>query len=97
MSRDDVEEHIREQLEGPTEITSEDLEPAVCTHCGNELSGEIAVMDAPEQGNESVVYRYRFCSINCKHEYQSALVSGESVERHGEPEILTEEDRAKYE
>lgn len=97
MSREDLEEYIREQMEGPTEITADDLAPPVCVWCGDELVGEIVTWDIPEHENESVVYRYRFCSEECKRADERAIINGDEMHPHGQPEVLTEDEREKYE
>lgn len=97
MSRDDVVEHIREQMEGPTQITADDLAPPVCVWCGDELTGGIVTWDIPEQGNESVVHRYRYCSQECRDADERAIIEDEEMHPHGQPEVLTAEDREKYE
>lgn len=93
MSRDDIEEHIREKMDEPTDITAADLAPPVCVWCGEELApdDEVVVWDIPEYKNESVIWRYRFCSEECKSDDQNAIVSGEEMHPHGRGERIDPE------
>lgn len=90
-----AEKALRERLEGPTTLDAEDLAPPVCTWCGDELTGdiEIVVWDIPELNNEQLVYRYRYCSEDCRDADKEAVMAGEEAHRHGTPEYLDEKDR----
>lgn len=96
MSREDLEEHIREELQKPTTIDGDDLSPLVCTWCGDGLGHdvEVVVWDIPEIDNKSVVYRYRYCSDACRRSDREAVMRGaEDMHRYGDPERLSAEDR----
>lgn len=95
MSREDVEEYLREQLAGPTEIDAEDLSPPVCAWCGGELVGDVEVLiwDIPVHENEEVVYRYRYCSEECRKTDRNTALRGGEPHPNGEPERLDQEER----
>lgn len=93
VSEDDLAEYIREKMQEPTTISEEDLSPPVCAQCGRELTGDVEVVlwDIPERDNKDVVWRYRFCSEDCKDE---AIHSGPDERMpHGDGERLTAEER----
>jgi hypothetical protein len=95
MSREDVEEYIREQAEQPTEITADDLEPPECVWCGDVIgqSGDAVVWDIPIQGDGELVERYLYCSESCKDSDREAAMLGEEMHPHGQSETLTPEER----
>lgn len=93
MSKDDLEEYIRKKMQEPTTISEEDLSPPVCAQCGRELTSgvEVVIWDIKEMNNTDVVWRYRFCSKDCK---DGAMHSGPDEQMpYGEGERLTPEDR----
>lgn len=95
MSREDVEERIRDAMSEPTEITAEDLSPPVCCWCGEELIGDVQVVtwEMPEQGNEDIIYRYRYCSKHCLKSDKEALMGDEAAHPHGEPLRLHKDEK----
>lgn len=57
---------------------------------------EVVVWDIPEQGNEDVVHRFRYCSEECKDADKQAIINGDEMHPHGESEVLTPEEQEIY-
>lgn len=95
MTKDDVEDYIREKMAEPTEITAEDLSPPVCAQCGDELDGPPVIWDIPEHENKSVVWRYRLCSESCKD--TAMRTGGDDQMPYADPERLTPDEREALE
>jgi len=98
MSKDDVEEYIREKMEDQRTLTADDLRGPVCARCGDELPfnewntnpDAVVIWDQPVQDSDAV-YRDHFCSDECLTEAKEAALRNEDATPHGET-IVVEPD-----
>lgn len=89
MGKEDVQQHIEEMLENPTEITAEDLEPPVCQRCDKWLVGDMDIFtwDVPSE-DEELIYRHRYCSDECREEDKEAVMLVDDPHPYGEAEVI---------
>jgi len=81
MSKDDLAEYIREQLEESKVVTADDLDGRPCTWCGDLIPfaewERAVVWDVPEMGNKEYVHRYHYCSEACLDADREAGMMGD--------------------
>jgi Zn finger protein HypA/HybF involved in hydrogenase expression len=96
MSRDDLEEHIREQLDEGIEVTAEDFEGRDCAHCTETIpftefpdgvvTWDVRVHEPDEAEPEPYYARYYFCSEECK------LEAVQQPNHNADPDMIHEDD-----
>lgn len=94
MTKEDVAEHIAEQLAEPTKMTAEDFEGRLCCYCGEMVpwddlvTWDIQIHEAPDW-----VARNYFCSEECKRDSMNdaAFNKGEKT-YYGEHDEIKKED-----
>jgi len=74
MSKDDIEEYIRDKLENGIEVTADDFEGRPCFYCGEIIPfaevqqnpDAVVTWDVQVMGEPDTYHRDYFCSSECK-------------------------------